>query len=202
MLKEIKHLVLGQTNCYILSDENKNCVIFDPDGNGDEAVDYIKKNKLNVKYIMLTHGHMDHIGAVEALRKYYNVEVCCGEFERELLLNPQENLSLYFGNPVSLKADKFLKDGETFTVDGLEFKIIYTPGHTIGSICYLIDKYIVSGDTLFMGSCGRYDLPTGNSSMMTQSLKKLASLEGDYTVLPGHGPSTTLEHERICNPYM
>ena len=104
--------------------------------------------------------------------------------------------------PLRIAPDVFVKDGDVITVGSISFSVLETPGHTQGSICFLADKNIFSGDTLFLGSCGRTDLPTGDYQTILASLQKLKNLAGDYVVYPGHGPATTLEYERKINPFM
>ena len=106
------------------------------------------------------------------------------------------------GAQKSFEADVYLKDGEELTIGDMTFKTIFTPGHTCGSVCYIVDDVMVAGDTLFMGSCGRTDFPTGDWGKMNESLQMLKNLEGDYKVLSGHGPATTLERERKTNMFM
>lgn len=202
MLANIQGIVLAQTNCFILNDENNKGVIIDCDGNGDAVLNYLEENNIIPTHIILTHGHYDHTGAVQRLMKEFPIQLCIGEYETALLGNAALNLSADIGEPREFKADILLKEGETFTVGGMTFHIMHTPGHTEGSICLLIDNYLIAGDTLFAGSCGRCDLPTGDMAKMKASLKRLSLLPKDYTVLPGHGPITTLEHERHHNPYM
>lgn len=204
MIKEIKSFVSGmcETNSYILSDEDNNCVIIDPEGSVSPYIKYISENCLKPIYIMLTHAHFDHIGAMEPLRRKYDIQVLAGEKEDVVLKDPNINLTTMIGAGKSFSADRLLKDGETFTAGKMEFKVILTPGHTCGSICYICQDTMIAGDTLFLGSCGRTDFPTGDWKTMNESLRLLKNLDGDYTVYPGHGPATTLEAERRTNMFM
>ncbi len=204
MIKEIKSFVGGmcETNSYILSDEDKNCVIIDPEGNAAPFIKYISENGLKPICILLTHAHFDHIGAMEPLRKEYGIPVFAGEKEDVVLKDPSINLTTMTGEAKSFSADRLLKDGETFTVGKMEFKVIFTPGHTCGSVCYISGNTMIAGDTLFLGSCGRTDFPTGDWGTMNESLHLLKELDGNYTVYPGHGPATTLETERRTNMFM
>ncbi len=201
---EIKILEMGYigTNCYVVSDEQKNCAIIDCDGDTTALYSYIDQNDLNPTHILLTHGHFDHIGAVEEVQEKYGCLVCACEKEIPLLASPELNASNMSHRPLSLTPDVTVKEGDSVTVGDLEFKVMETPGHTEGSICFVIANTIFSGDTLFLGSCGRVDFPTGDAKTMMDSLKRLKNLEGDYVVYPGHGPSTTLEYERKTNPFM
>ena len=204
MIKDIKMITGGmcETNSYIISDENGVCVIVDPEGRADVYTRYIESNALKPEAILLTHAHFDHIGAMEPLRKEYSVKVYAGEREKAVLNDPRINLTSMIGQGRSFEADVYLSDGEEFTIGSMTFKTVYTPGHTCGSVVYLIDRAMIAGDTLFMGSCGRTDFPTGDWGKMNESLQMLKNLEGDYRVLSGHGPETTLERERRTNMFM
>lgn len=204
MIKDIKMITGGmcETNSYIISDENGVCVIVDPEGRADVYTRYIESNALKPEAILLTHAHFDHIGAMEPLRKEYSVKVYAGEREKTVLNDPRINLTSMIGQGRSFEADVYLSDGEEFTIGSMTFKTVYTPGHTCGSVVYLIDGVMIAGDTLFMGSCGRTDFPTGDWGKMNESLQMLKNLEGDYRVLSGHGPETTLERERRTNMFM
>lgn len=204
MIKDIKMITGGmcETNSYIISDENGVCVIVDPEGRADVYTRYIESNALKPEAILLTHAHFDHIGAMEPLRKEYSVKVYAGEREKAVLNDPRINLTSMIGQGRRFEADVYLSDGEEFTIGSMTFKTVYTPGHTCGSVVYLIDRVMIAGDTLFMGSCGRTDFPTGDWGKMNESLQMLKNLEGDYRVLSGHGPETTLERERRTNMFM
>ena len=204
MIKDIKMITGGmcETNSYIISDENGVCVIVDPEGRADVYTRYIESNALKPEAILLTHAHFDHIGAMEPLRKEYSVKVYAGEREKTVLNDPRINLTSMIGQGRSFEADVYLSDGEEFTIGSMTFKTVYTPGHTCGSVVYLIDRVMIAGDTLFMGSCGRTDFPTGDWGKMNESLQMLKNLDGDYRVLSGHGPETTLERERRTNMFM
>ena len=204
MIKDIKMITGGmcETNSYIISDENGVCVIVDPEGRADVYTRYIESNALKPEAILLTHAHFDHIGAMEPLRKEYSVKVYAGEREKAVLNDPRINLTSMIGQGRSFEADVYLSDGEEFTIGSMTFKTVYTPGHTCGSVVYLIDRVMIAGDTLFMGSCGRTDFPTGDWGKMNESLQMLKNLEGDYRVLSGHGSETTLERERRTNMFM
>ncbi len=201
---KIKILPIGtiQTNCYVVSDDNGTCAIIDCDGNPRPLFDYIEENKLNPTHILLTHGHDDHIGAVEMVKEKYGCTLVAAKAEATLLADPCLNLSAMMSGSVALYPDVLLEDGDDVKVGDLEFSAMLTPGHTAGSLCYIIKDQIFSGDTLFQSSCGRTDLPTGDWGTIMKSLARLRDLSGDYTVYPGHGPYTSLEVERRSNPYM
>ena len=188
-------------NTYVVAlDGAAECVLIDP------GAEYAVVNGAvcgrKVTAVLLTHAHFDHVGAMEALKKEYGIEVIAGEDEKPVLENPSINLTTMIGTAKSYSADRYVKDGEEVELGKMKFKVIFTPGHTCGSVCYICGDTMISGDTLFMGSCGRTDFPTGDWKQMTESLKLLKNLDGDYKVYSGHGPSTTLERERKTNMYM
>ena len=189
---EILHLNAGrlQTNCYVVWAEDSNtCAVIDP---GDEAARILRTIEgrgLQVEAILLTHGHFDHVGAVKEISKATGCKVYMNI--KDLAL--PEGLtagSLYY-------TDNYTG---TVTAGGLTFTVLDTPGHSEGSVCLMCGDVIFSGDTLFAGTCGRTDLPTGSWSTIRKSLQMLAALPGDYTVYPGHGPATTMNTERAENP--
>ena len=180
------------TNCYIvIDDQTKACAIVDPGASGEAVADWLKQEDLQPKYVLLTHGHYDHVGGVAEIARKTGCDVYLRSEERTM---PQEMTAgeLYCTHSY----------GETVTAAGITFRVLHTPGHTPGSVCLIAENVIFSGDTLFAGSRGRTDFPGGNEREITASLKKLAALPGDYQVLPGHGEDTTLERERKYNYYM
>ena len=204
---EIKKLIVGmvETNCYIaLSHGKDEAFVVDP---GDEAERIAKAcDELGVKVagILLTHGHFDHVMAVEELRTKWKVPVYACDKEAGVLADEDLNLSNQFrGNRIHLKADVLLKDGEMLDIIGYHFKLMLTPGHTCGSCCYYeeAEKVLFAGDTLFEGSYGRVDFPTGSSSDMVHSVAEvLFNLPDDVAVYPGHMGETTIGDEKKYNP--
>lgn len=191
------------TNTYIIYDENLDAVIIDPAAEAKKIISTIEKNNLKPKFVLLTHGHPDHVGALYELKEKYNLKVYINEKDQEML----ETNSTYFGPMLGLdikdvKGDFSLKDGQELSLGNLKFKIIETPGHTKGGVCILIENILFSGDTLFLGSMGRTDFPGGNEEEIFSSLKKLMELPDEIVVLPGHGPKTTIGYERKYNPYV
>ena len=190
------------TNNYVVSDDKGVTAIIDCDGPIAPLLNYIKQNDLNVTHILLTHGHYDHIGSVNELAEKLGAIIVGGAQEMPVFTDPALNVSQFVGAPIIVHPDVLVNEGDVVKVGDLEYSVILTPGHTQGSICFICGDTIFSGDTLFQGSCGRTDLPTGNWQEIMASLKKLAALPGDYKVYSGHGPATTLEEERRSNPYM
>ena len=206
MTNEIYTLPLGAmgTNCYIIATENKNAVAVDIGDDFPKFKKFIEDRGLKLKKILFTHSHFDHVLGTEEARKTYDAEVFVHELD-SWKLNDEEGCFCGFKygmhfNPVTKFTE--IKDSETITQDELTFKVLHTPGHSAGSVCYICDDVIFSGDTLFCGSMGRTDFEDGSSEEILKSLKKLANLKGDYKVYPGHFQSTTLEAERKNNPYM
>ena len=193
---QIHVLPLGdyQTNCYILhNDDSSDCVVLDPGYEPEIILSFLSEKKLNLTAIALTHCHFDHVGAVKELAAQTDCRVYLNE--KDLALPPMlTNGPLYY-------TDAY-KDGDTVTLAGIPFRVLETPGHTPGSVCLMTGAHLFSGDTLFAGSCGRTDLPGGDSRAMRDSLRKLAALEGNYNVYPGHGSATTLAREKQTNPYL
>ena len=196
------------TNCYIVTDEvTGDCAVIDPGEFSpklDKALSKIGYDK--IKLVLLTHGHYDHIGGTNDLLAKTNnkAEVAISENDVPLLSNSFLNLSKFFtAKPLEdIKSDIALHDGDKITLGESVFTVISTPGHTSGSVCFVCDDKIFSGDTLFYRSHGRTDFPTGDEKAMLDSLNKLANLSGNYTVYPGHDMSTTLDSERKYNPYI
>lgn len=190
------------TNNYVVSDDNGITAIIDCDGNPAPLYSYIEKNNLKVTHILLTHGHYDHTGSVNEVAEHYGCTIVGCAKEMRVFTDPSINCSHFCCGDIIVHPDVLVNNGDVVKVGDMEFEVLETPGHTEGSICFICKDTIFSGDTLFQGSCGRTDLPTGNWNDIIQSLKKLAALPGDYQVYSGHGPATTLETERRTNPYM
>lgn len=206
MLK-IGKIVMGsvQTNCYFIYKENDNkIIVVDPADRGEYLYNAFKEAGLEVVAILLTHAHFDHIWGCNKLRELSGVQVFASEDEKELCESAKLNVSEDVGRPYTVSVDWYLRDGEKVTIEDMEFTVIATPGHTQGSCCYYFEKdnILVSGDTLFEGSVGRTDLPTGNGPTLSRSLKeKLMILPDETLVFPGHGNSTTIGDEKKYNPF-
>lgn len=202
----IETLPFGE-NCYIFYDEiSKECTIIDPGGNYNNIIAFINKKQLTVKSVILTHSHADHIGALQdIIDNYKDIEIIASKKEKKLLNNPNYNLATKFHlNTTHYEATRYVEDGDTYAIGSTLLKFIVTPGHTAGSMCILAEKdgLLFAGDTLFAGSIGRTDLPTGSYEDMEKSLKTLAMLDENIIVLPGHGESTTIGQEIKYNPFM
>lgn len=195
----IKTLVVGpiETNCYVVTDETTlECAVIDPGDESNTILDYIEGNKLKCSAVMLTHAHFDHVGAVQAVLEATGARFYMSEKELETLKNGGSGR---FQPP---EGTTFYKEGDTVEVGGLSFKVMATPGHTTGGVTLVCGDALFTGDTLFRGSCGRTDFPGGDMRVELASLKRLANLEGDYEVYPGHAESSMLSIERAHNPYM
>jgi hydroxyacylglutathione hydrolase len=201
----LKKLPTGMlsSNCYILGDNGEG-VIIDPGADVREIMDAVESTKLKIKYIILTHAHLDHIVSMDSLRDKIGAKVLVHENDAAALVDGWANGAAMFGIDISLKsADMNLKDGDIVEVGGLKLEIIHTPGHSPGSMCIKAGNNLFTGDTLFRMSIGRTDLPGGNYDEIMDSLKnKLMKLDGEIKVYPGHGSSTTIAYEKKHNPFL
>lgn len=195
-------------NCYLLVDEKTGeSAIVDPAYYNDKIAELFGEAGMGkLKYILLTHGHFDHIFGVHGLKEATGAQVVIHKDDADFLLDPKKSLAENnFPEPqLSVEADVKLDGGDELFLGEEIIKVVSTPGHTMGSVCYIAesDRVLISGDTLFCMTAGRTDLYGGNEEMMIESLKKLIALEGDYRVLPGHNRETTLERERTRNWYI
>ena len=188
------------TNCYLVGDESeKVCAVVDPGGSPDRVLAMIECSGMTPAAVFLTHGHYDHVRGIPGLlAKYPNLPIYCHEKE----ICAAENTTESFFFPHAGENQRTYGEGDTVKVGTLTFQVLHTPGHSGGSVVLLVEDLMLSGDTLFAGSMGRCDLPGGDENTMWHSLCRLAALEGNYKVLPGHGGASTLERERATNPYM
>ena len=204
---EIKSMTLGMvaTNCYlIINKETKEALLIDPADNALRISNVIEENVCTLKAILLTHGHFDHIMALNELKKRYNVPVYAHEEEEDVLKQSSLNLSGSIGQIYTTQADVYVKDGEHLKLAGLDVIVLYTPGHTKGGVCYYFpeEKVLMSGDTLFHCSIGRTDFPTGSMSQLVRSVKEqLFVLPDDVQVYPGHDSVTSIGYEKQYNPF-
>lgn len=206
---KVRHFPLGMiaTNTYLITDENTGeSALVDPACKDERLTQEILGLGVDkLRYILLTHGHFDHIGAVGYYSQKFSAKVVIASKEEPFLSDNNMNLSIMLGASqlMPVTADITLSDGDKFTLGETEFCFMHTPGHTMGSGCYVFpdDKAIFSGDTLFYHSMGRVDFPTSNPAQMRDSLHRLSNMEGDFIVYPGHDRFTTLSEERENNPY-
>jgi hydroxyacylglutathione hydrolase len=203
----LKILTVGalETNCYILGDEKtKQGVVIDPGGDFEIIEEHLKKLKLEVKYIILTHGHVDHIGALARLKKATKAEILIHSKDSPMLYDPNQNLSIFSGDKIiATNADKTLEEGDIIQCGGIQLEVLHTPGHTPGGISLVTDKMIFTGDTLFCGSIGRTDFPGSSYQKLISSIKdKLLNKDDDFIIYPGHGPSSTIGEEKRNNPFL
>lgn len=194
------------TNCYILTDDATGATaVIDPGFEEQELTDAVfAAGTENVKAVLLTHGHFDHIMGVNKLKSLTNAKIYIYSDDMQFTADDSLNLS-FMAAPLrvgAFTADVALNNGDIIELGSLRIRVLHTPGHTIGSCCYLVENAIFTGDTLMKCSCGRTDFPTGSYPQMLDSLKKIENLEGDYHVYPGHEGETTLEYERKNNPFM
>lgn len=208
----VKRYSLGpiQTNCYIVSNAEKQCIIFDPGEEGKRLVQQIESNGLTPLAIFLTHTHFDHIGAVDVLREKYDIPLYVHEKEVSWLSDPMKNGSgKYVALPnyvVSAPSDDtIIRNEQTFEIETFKFDGVFTPGHSPGSISYIFkdDGFAIVGDTLFERSVGRTDLLGGSTEVLLHSIhSKLLTLPDDTIIYPGHGNDTTPKDERLHNPFL
>lgn len=203
---KIKVIVVGmvQTNCFVLSNiHTKKAAVIDPGDQAGQICSYLRKEGLELESILLTHGHFDHIIGVKGVLENYHVPVYAYEDEKELLEDARINCSVQVGQMTTVMGVHYKKKNEVFEAAGFPVRLIATPGHTKGSCCFYFEKNecLFSGDTLFLESVGRTDLPTGNGSQIVKSVQELMELPAETYVYPGHGPATTIKYEKANNPY-
>lgn len=204
----VEKLVVGavMTNCYIIYDEkDKDALVIDPGAAAEKIAGKIREKELKLCAILLTHGHFDHILAADGLRRAFAVKLFCSEQEKDLCADPVLNAGQQFGCGSGVLVDQTFVDGQELAFGALSFKVIATPGHTKGGVCFYFpgEGVLFSGDTLFFESVGRTDFPTGNASVLAASIReKLFVLPGETKVYPGHGPATTVAYEKENNLYV
>jgi glyoxylase-like metal-dependent hydrolase (beta-lactamase superfamily II) len=207
---KIDHLILGayETNCYVLrgSDAAKDCLVIDPGLDAEPLIDLLKEQNLNAVAVALTHGHIDHIAGVAALREQFpDIKVYIHRLDAEMLTEPYANLSVMSGIAFSTEPEDIsLEEQDVIEQAGVKLTLLHTPGHTPGGIClYSRDEGVAFvGDTLFADSIGRTDFPGGSMSQLLNSVReKLFTLPDETKVYPGHGPATTIAREKAHNPF-
>ena len=192
---ELKTFPIGslQTNCYMAwAEGSEKCILIDPGYEPELLLEQVRLQRKTLEAILLTHGHFDHVGGVKqiAAETGCKVYICAEELKQPLRYSD----GLHYTDTVA--------EGDVLELAGLTLQVLHTPGHTPGCVCYLCGDTLFSGDTLFAGTCGRTDLPGGDFKAIQASLQRLAALEGDLKVLPGHGMASSLDIERRYNPYM
>ncbi|WP_285825050.1 MBL fold metallo-hydrolase [Schaedlerella arabinosiphila] len=205
---KILNFVLGMvgTNCYlVVNEEEKQCILIDPAVYSGEIAEQIRREGLDLRAILLTHGHFDHIMGIDGFRKEFpEIPVYAHREEEALLKDASMNASLEFGRQYTFSGAAYAEDGDVLDLAGMQFRVIHTPGHTIGGCCYYLqeEKVLFSGDTLFRESIGRTDFPTGNGGQLMRSIReKLFTLPEETAVYPGYMERTTIGDEKKYNPY-
>lgn len=205
---KVERFVIGMigTNCYIVqNEESRECILIDPAVCPAELVSHIKSKGLKLTAILLTHGHFDHIMGIDGFLKEFPAPVYAHEEEKALLNDASLNSSSTYGAGYTFSGATYVKDGEVLALLGVDFKVIHTPGHTIGGCCYYVsqENVLFSGDTLFCASVGRSDFPTGSSGQLIRSIReKLMCLPEHTKVYPGHMDETTIGYEKRNNPFL
>ena len=205
---KVRHLVVGAvaTNCYIAENrKTKEALIIDPGDNAVRIEQIIKEDGVVPVAVLLTHGHFDHAMAAQEVAEQYGIKIYAHETEKETLETPQINLSGMIGRTLTFHADCYVKDGAILNLAGCEIRVLHTPGHTQGGVCYYVEKegVLFSGDTLFCCSVGRSDFATSSTSALIRSIKeKLFLLPDETKVFPGHMGATTIGNEKVNNPYV
>lgn len=199
-------LTLGElaANCFIVEAPDNTAIVIDPGAEAEVIIAELERRGLDLQKILLTHGHFDHTGAAAELKAKYNAQVYISAADEELLPDREKSVAFFLPHvpfhPV--EPDVRIKDGDVISQGSMKIKVMATPGHTAGSVCFIIEDRMFMGDTLFCCSVGRTDLYSGNAGEQTESLKKLAALDKNYRLYCGHGSDTDLDTERKTNPFL
>jgi len=200
-------LVVGalETNCYLVyCEETRDGAVVDPGADAEKIFKAIERAGIRPVILINTHGHIDHIGANKDIKDKYGISLIIHEKDKEMLaMGQQSELSIILGAKESPKPDEFLNEGDDIKIGNSSLKVIHTPGHSQGSVCLLGEDFLLAGDTLFKMGVGRTDLPGGSWEELERSIRsRIFTLPEDITVLPGHGPSTTVGREKNANPFI
>lgn len=204
----VEQYVVGSvsTNCYFaINDDTKEVLIIDPGASAKKLAEKVREGGLKPTAILLTHGHFDHAGAAEELAGLLDVKIYAYETEKETLENPSLNLSGWEGRSDVYHADIYVRDEQELDLAGFHIRVLFTPGHTVGSCCYYFpyQNTLFCGDSLFQGSIGRTDFPKGSASQLVRAIQdKLMPLPDETAVYTGHGEETTIGLERMYNPFL
>lgn len=203
----VKKFITGpvQANTYLVYDETKDGFVVDPGAYNAQLNQMIEQEGINLKYIVLTHGHADHIGGVESVLKLCpDAKIIAHRLEEEMLTKPELNISVeIYGKPIVIKTDIFVDDMDSVKCGNMELVFMHTPGHSVGGMCILCDGCIFSGDTLFRTSIGRTDFEGGSFPQIVKSIKEKLFVFPDNTlVYPGHMSETTIGYEKEYNPFV
>jgi glyoxylase-like metal-dependent hydrolase (beta-lactamase superfamily II) len=194
-----------ETNCYLVySQDSVECAVVDPGAEADRIFQLIAQKSLKPALILNTHGHVDHIGANKDVKEKYNIPLYIHSADGPMLENVQQSeMAIFLGAMDSPSPDHFLNDGDKIKIGKSFLQVIHTPGHSPGSVSFLGDGFLLSGDTLFFGGVGRTDLPGGSWKEMESSIRnKILTMPDEMKVLPGHGPFTTVGQEKRANPFI
>ena len=203
----IHTVVVGdfQVNCYLVSNDRGKALVIDPGGDTDEIALALEKHELTVAAYLITHGHMDHISALAELANLHPAPVCIHPSDEKWAYGGANQMLPYYGVPARpAMTVRRLADGQQWEDEGIRYRVITTPGHTPGGVCFHLyeEKMLFTGDTLFAGSVGRTDFAGSSDTLLDESLMKLIRLPDDTVVYPGHGPATTIGREKKSNPFL
>lgn len=208
-MKIVKVASVGyESNCWLIIDDvSGEYAIVDPSSSSnliDAKISELALDKNKFKFVLLTHGHFDHIYSVDYVREHYGCKLCIHKNDAVCLIDSYKNANkLFFDEDLIFNpADITLSDGDVIELGELEIKVIHTPGHTTGCVCYLVENTMFCGDTIFDRSVGRTDLPGGNTKVLFESLKRIKAMSGDIKLYPGHGSVTTIKEQIQSNPYL
>ncbi len=204
---QIDRLVVGafEVNCYLLHGANAHVLMVDPGGDAGKIASMLREQKLSVAAYLVTHGHPDHLSALHELEQQFPAPICMHASDRAWAFSLHNQVAPFYAVPKPPSGTvRDVHEGSSWNDAGLQYTILDTPGHTPGGVCFYFSsiRTLFTGDTLFAGSAGRTDLPGGDGNMLNISLKRLGTLTDDVKVYPGHGPCTTIGHEKQTNPFL